>query len=103
MVYSDRFEPPSPGAWERESTHMQHPLSRFLSAFFPQAFIRGFKESSAYYGLLLDYLEVAVINGFMYSAPRPVGAPKDAKGPPPKPIFKLLTWFHPEIRRRIAR
>lgn len=103
MVYSARFEPPSPGAWERESTHMHHPLSRFIAAFFPQAFTRGFRDGTLYYGLLLDHIEVAVINGFMYSVPRPVGAPKDAKGPPPKLIFKLLTWFHPEIRRRIAR
>jgi phosphohistidine swiveling domain-containing protein len=103
MVYSGKFEPPSPGAWERESTHMQRPVSRFFSESLPQGFIRGFKESSAYYGLLLDYLEVAVVEGFMYSAARPVGAPKDAKGPPPKLVFKLLTWFHPEIRRRIAR
>lgn len=103
MVYSGKFEPPSPGAWERESTHLQRPVSRFLAAFFAQAFIRGFKESSAYYGVLLDHMELAVIDGFAYSAPRAVGAPKDAKGPPPKLIFKLLTWFHPEIRRRIAR
>jgi pyruvate,water dikinase len=103
MVYSDRFEPPSPGAWERESTHMHHPMSRFLAALFPRAFTRGFKESLTHYGLLLDSIEATVIHGFMYTAPRPVGAPKNAKGPPPKPIFKLLTWFHPEIRRRIAR
>jgi rifampicin phosphotransferase len=103
MVYSGRFEPPSPGVWERESTHIQRPVSRFLSAVFPQAFTRGFTETFAYYGLLLASMEAAVINGFIYSGPRPVGAPKDAKGPPPKPVFKLLTWFHPEIRRRIAR
>jgi pyruvate,water dikinase len=83
MAYSGKFEPPSPGAWERESTHLIHPMSRFLAAIFPRAFIRGFKESTAYYGLLLDYMEPTVINGFMYMAPRPVGAPKSAKGPPP--------------------
>jgi phosphohistidine swiveling domain-containing protein len=103
MVYSGKFEPPSPGAWERESTHILHPVSRFLAPIFPRGFIRGFKEMTAYYGLLLDHMEPTVINGFVYMAPRPVGAPKSAKGPPPKPIFKLLTWLHPEVRRRIAR
>lgn len=103
MVYTSQFAPPSPGAWERESTHLTHAMSRFLAAIFPPPFIRGFKESTAYYGLLLDHLEPTIINGFTYVAARPVGAPKGAKGPPPKPIFKLMTWFHPEIRRRIAR
>jgi len=65
--------------------------------------MRGFKEGTRHYGLLLDHLEVAVINRFVYVAARPVGAPKGAKGPPPRPIFKLLTLLHPEIRRRIRR
>ena len=65
--------------------------------------MRGFKAGTSYYGALLDYLEVVVINRFLYMTPRPVGAPKGAKGPPPKAIFKLLTWLHPEIRRRVRR
>jgi rifampicin phosphotransferase len=69
----------------------------------PPAMMRGFKETTRHYGLLLDHLEMAVVNGFIYFAPRPVGAPKGAKGPPPKAIFKLLTVLHPEIRRRIKR
>src|SRR6185295_2173286 len=36
-----------------------------------------------------------------YIAPRIVGAPRGAKGPPPRLIFKLLTRLHPEIRRRL--
>src|SRR5262249_11124143 len=40
---------------------------------------------------------------FGYMAPRPVGAPKGAKGPPPRVLFKLLQLVHPEVRRRIKR
>jgi pyruvate,water dikinase len=65
--------------------------------------MRGFKAGTSYYGALLDYLDVAVINRFIYMTPRPVGAPKGSKGPPPKAIFKLLTRLHPEIRRRVRR
>src|SRR4051812_23013772 len=97
------FEPPSPGAWELEATHMQRPASRWLAPLFKTNMMAGFKDGSARYGALLDHLEVAVINGFIYMCPRPVGAPKKAKGPPPKFIFKLLTKLHPEIRRRIKR
>lgn len=97
------FVPPAPGAWEIEATHLQRPISRWLGELFGPHMMRGFKEGSARYGALLDHLEVATINGFIYTCPRPVGAPKSAKGPPPKLVFKLLTKLHPEIRRRIKR
>jgi pyruvate,water dikinase len=97
------FQPPSPGSWELERTHMTRPMSRFGIAIFPPAMMRGFRQSSQHYGVLLDYLEVAVINGFLYACPRPVGAPKSDKGPPPPWLFKLLTKVHPEIRRRVRR
>lgn len=97
------FVPPAPGAWEIEATHMQRPISRWLAELFPANMMRGFKEATARYGVLLSHLEVAVIGGFIYMCPRPVGAPPKAKGPPPKLIFKLLTKLHPEIRRRLKR
>ncbi|MQA29900.1 MAG: hypothetical protein GEU82_08685 [Luteitalea sp.] len=42
------------------------------------------------------------VNDFCYGKFVPVGAPDSATGPPPRPIFMLLTHLHPEIRRRIA-
>jgi rifampicin phosphotransferase len=82
---------------------MQRPISRAMAAVFPDAATAGFREGMARYGMLLDHIEFAVVNRFMYMCPRPVGAPKGAKGPPPKPIFKLLTKLHPELRKRIRR
>jgi pyruvate,water dikinase len=72
-----------------------------MAEVFPPNMMRGFKHATVRYGALLDYLDVAVINRFMYVCPRPVGAPKSAKGAPPRLIFKLLTKLHPEIRRRL--
>lgn len=97
------FVPPSPGSWELEQTHLTKPPSVFIAEVMPPAMMRGFKAGTSHYGALLDYLELAIINRFIYVAPRPVGAPKGAKGPPPKAIFKLLTRLHPEIRRRVRR
>src|SRR4051812_31242495 len=97
------FQPPAPGAWEIESTHMQRPMSRWMQPIFPAHMMRGFKDGTARYGALLSHLDVTIINNFLYMCPRPVGAPAKAKGPPPKLIFKLLTKLHPEIRRRIKR
>ena len=97
------FAPPSPGAWELEQTHLSRPPSVFAAAVFPDAMMAGFKEGTRHYGLLLDHLEVAVINRFIYTAPRAVGAPKSSKGPPPRLVFEVLRRVHPEIRRRVGR
>ena len=97
------FAPPSPGAWELDMTHTQRPMSRFMATVFGPAMKRGFSEGTKHYGLLLDHIEMVSVNGFLYGCARPVGAPKSAKGAPPKPVFKLLAMLHPELRRRIKR
>src|SRR5215207_1571134 len=97
------FTPPSPGAWELEQTHLTRPPSIFMAAVIPDAMMAGFKEGTRTYGLLLDHLEVAVINRFLYIAPRVVGAPKGAKGHPPRFVFAILRRLHPEVRRRVRR
>lgn len=76
-------------------------MTRWSIDVFPAAFKRGFREGTAQYGLLLDYLEYAAVNGFAYNCAHVVGAPPAAKGPPPKWLFKLLTWLHPQVRQRI--
>lgn len=101
MSYSNEFKAPGPGVWELESTHMMRPVSRSTAALFPSAATEGFRAGMERYGLLLEYLEFAVVNGFVYVCPRGVGAPRGAKGPPPKFIFKVLTKLHPEVRRRM--
>ena len=103
MTTSISYNPPSPGAWELEQTHLTRPPSVFTASVFPDAMMSGFKAGSRHYGLLLDYLDVAVINRFIYMAPRAVGAPKSAKGVPPKLLFQIMQRVHPEIRRRIRR
>jgi phosphohistidine swiveling domain-containing protein len=80
---------------------MMRPVSRSMAAIFPEAATEGFRAGMERYGMLLEYLEFKVVNGFVYVCPRGVGAPKGAKGPPPKFIFKVLTKLHPEVRRRI--
>jgi pyruvate,water dikinase len=95
------WEPPAKGPWELEATHFSRPLSRFLQAPFCEGFIRGFRDGTARYGVLLDHLEPGLANGFMYIQPAAFGAPKGAMGPPPTPILWLLTRLHPKMRARI--
>jgi pyruvate,water dikinase len=97
------FVPPSPGAWELERTHTTRPASRFMAHVFPAAMMRGFAEGTRRYGILLDYLDIAIIHSFLYMCPRPVGAPKSARGTPPRLVFALMRRLHPEIRRRVKR
>ena len=97
------FTPPSLGAWELEQTHLTKPPSVLIGELMPEPMMRGFSDGTRHYGLLLDYLEVAVINRFLYTAPRPVGAPKGAKGHPPRVVFEILRRVHPAIRERVKR
>ena len=95
------FTPPGPGVWELEQSHFSRPATRYASSILPRALAKGFGEGTRRYGLLLDTLEMRLVNDFVYSKFCPVGAPEGAKGPPPKFVFKVMTWLHPEIRRRI--
>ena len=97
------FKAPDAGVWEQDGTHTPRPVTRFLQEAFPEGFMKGFHMGTSRYGLMLDHLEPAFVNGFCYYKGVIVGAPKNAKGPPPKPIFKLLGLIHPEMRRRLSR
>lgn len=95
------YKAPGPGVWELEQTHFSRPATRLMAGVVPSNLSRGFGEGTRRYGLLLDTLKIAFVNDFAYSKFCPVGAPEGASGPPPRVLFKLLTWLHPEIRRRI--
>jgi rifampicin phosphotransferase len=96
-----KFEPPGPGSWSLDYTHWTRPVTRFQAEVFPEQFVRGFGESLKRYGLLLDYLDWEFVNGFPYYCPRPVGAPEDAVGPPPKHVWDELMRTDPEISERL--
>ena len=96
------FVAPSKGAWELETTHTVRPMTRFLQRAFARGIREGFAEGSARYGSLLETIEAEFVHDFTYMRMRPFGAPPDAKGPPPKIVFQLLTRLHPSLRKRIA-
>jgi pyruvate,water dikinase len=102
MTTQTAFTAPGPGSWQLDAAHFPRAITRLFGEVFPRAFDSEFRGAVRAYGSLLETLEFKAVNGFMYFAPRPVGAPKGAKGPPPKAIFKLLLLIHPEIRRRVA-
>lgn len=101
MLEPASFTAPGPGVWELESTHMSRPLSRVMAEIFPDAATEGFRWSMERYGALLECMEFKVVNRFVYTCARGVGAPKGAKGPPPKLLFKLLLKIHPAVKQRL--
>src|SRR5574340_14762 len=66
------FEPPGPGSWERDPVHFPRPATRYWTEVHPEPFKRGTAEFARSYGMLIDGLEMAYVNGFAYKAVRPV-------------------------------
>lgn len=96
-----RFEPPGPGSWTLDATHFTRPVTRFVAEIFPGEFARGFGEGLKRYGLLLENLDYQFIAGVPYFCLRPVGAPPEATGHPPREVWDELAASHPEIRTRL--
>jgi phosphohistidine swiveling domain-containing protein len=96
------FRAPGKGPWELETTHFSRPMTRFSGLTYAEAFPKGFAQGTERYGLLLDYLQPGIANGFVYMQPVAYLAPKGAMKPPPKPVLWLLTRLHPKMRARIA-
>ncbi len=72
-----RFEAPGPGTWEIDAVHFPRPVTRYFEEMHPAALIEGFRDFTRFYGMLLDTLEYAYVNGFAYTTIRPV-APEEA-------------------------
>ena len=98
-----RFDPPGPGSWALDAEHCERPHSRWAADVLPSVFTDGFRAGMARYGSLLDTLEMRMVHGFAYVAARPLGAPPDATGTPPRFLFWLLTRLHPAMRKRVRR
>ena len=76
VIQERTFEAPGPGSWELDQTHFTRPLTIFAQETIAEPFGRGFADSTARYGLLLERIQVAPVHGLGYMQPRPVGAPR---------------------------
>jgi pyruvate,water dikinase len=93
------FEAPGPGTWELDTTHFSKPLSAYTSSFMGDSLVRGFKEGTERFGLLMSHLKSAKVHGFSYSQPVLAFTSEDAlPGPPPAGYFE-----QPELLARLRR
>jgi phosphohistidine swiveling domain-containing protein len=102
VIAEQTFAPPRPGVWFLDPTHFTRPVTRFHAEIFVEQMIAGFSEGLRRYGSLLEYLDLAFVNGFFYYCPRPVAAPQEAVGHPPREVWEELAASHPDIRARLA-
>jgi len=65
------FDPPGPGFWEVDPVHFPRPVTRYWIETHPAPFLRATQEFCRGYGLLLDGLQMAYVNGFAYRLVRP--------------------------------
>ena len=65
------FEPPGPGSWKQDPVHFPRPMTRYWQEMHPPAFKKGTNDFARFYGMLIDGLECAYVNGFGYNHVRP--------------------------------
>ena len=61
---------PGPGRWTRDAARYPRPVTPTLARILPRAAARGFSAATRPYGLLLDHIEWAFVDGWAYMGPR---------------------------------
>ena len=65
------LEPPGPGPWTQDGVHFPRPLTRYFQEMHPAAFRAGTQEFARFYGMLIDGLQMAYVQGFGYNQVMP--------------------------------
>lgn len=65
------FEAPGPGTWTLDAVHHPRPVTRYLAETNPPAFASGTRDFAVFYGMLMDGMQTAYVNGFSYGSTRP--------------------------------
>jgi hypothetical protein len=63
-----RLDPPGPGTWTIDAVHFPRPVTLYWAEMHPGALRRGFSEFTRFYGMLIDTLQFAYLEGFAYSS-----------------------------------
>ena len=95
MKSTVEWKAPGPGPWQQDSAHNPVSQTRIMQHVYPEGFNRGFSETFAVYGVLLDRLAMGAVNGFTYHQPQPFDLP-GPDGP------KDPEWIGAEFGRRVG-
>lgn len=69
------WTPPGPGPWTQDRAHVPMSVTALLQEMYPDGFAKGFAETLAPWGTVLDTLQLQYVNGFAYTQPLPFDAP----------------------------
>ena len=69
------WEPPGPGPWMQDRAHLPASVTPLLQEIYPKGFAAGFSAALEPYGVLLDTMHLAFVNGFPYTQPVPFDVP----------------------------
>jgi phosphohistidine swiveling domain-containing protein len=62
-----QLDPPGPGPWTQDNVHFPRPMSRYFQQVHPPAFRAGTQDFARFYGMLIDGLQMAYVQGFAYN------------------------------------
>ena len=65
------FEPPGPGGWGLDPVHFPRPVTRYWAQTHPAPFAAGTLDFARFFGMLINGLETAYVNGFAYNRTAP--------------------------------
>jgi pyruvate,water dikinase len=68
---AQQFTAPGPGNWNRDPVHFPRPVTSYWAEMHPEPFKEGTNNFARYYGLLIDGLQTAYVNGFAFNQVRP--------------------------------
>lgn len=69
------WEAPGPGPWKQDRAHLPVSVTPIIQQIYPEGFARGFSETFAAFGVLLDSMRMAYVNGFPFGQAVPFDAP----------------------------
>ena len=103
MTADLRWDPPGPGTWTYDGSHLPGAPTPIYREAHPSALREGVGRIFERMGVPMRTLDERVVNGRMYSRLEPlIGADKDGP-PPPAALLWVVVRLHPELRRRTKR
>lgn len=93
--------PPGPGRWNRDAARFPRQVTPVLASVLPRAALRGFRAATRPYGLLLDHVAWAFVDGWGYMSPRRTVA-LEGRDVPDHAAWQQLVQSSPDLRRRLA-
>ncbi|HEU5296525.1 MAG TPA: hypothetical protein VFU71_17225, partial [Burkholderiaceae bacterium] len=62
-----QLDPPGPGPWTQDGVHFPRPMTRYFQETHPAALRAGTRDFARFYGMLIDGLQMAYVQGFGYN------------------------------------